>query len=312
MSATRKDVQQDNETETETGVEATENPRQDHLEQIAEENHRLMLEELEAKADDVDQPVETKSEPHSLSEDDLANMRVKTKVDGVEEEHSIADLVKSYQKDSAASRRLEDATRRQREIEAREADLEARESALNTPKDDALPHDRDALISEAFDALLEGEEGKTKEIFRKLLTERQEATPKNDSVDVDPAEIANQVKTQIRFDDAMTRFSKDHANIVEDPHLVKVADAYLAEELADGVEIAEAMKNAGERTQEWLRQKSGTKAPEKDEKLERKRALDEPRVASMRDSRAETVNETTPQEASSIIAEMRKARGLPV
>lgn len=314
MSATREDVP---EVKTETGIEASNNPRVDDIERIAAENHRRMTEELgieeeETPAIKVEQEVKQIA-PHLLDEDALASMRVKTKVDGIEEEHSIADLVKSYQKDSAASRRLEEASRRQREIEAREADLLAREAAL-TQHTEKPSQERDAILSEAVSALYEGDEEKTKEAFGKLFAERETATTQQEKP-IDPAVIANDVREQIRFESALEQLKEDHPNIVADPYLIQVADAYLSSEMEDGKDIAEAMRLAGVKTQEWLQQKlSGTKTPDNktDEKLERKKALDNLQAANIKQGREDAETETSPQAASNVIAEMRKARGLPV
>lgn len=318
-SATRKDVQQEQETETE--VVASENPRNNRLEEIAEENHRLMLEELGQKEQVEDAPTQdeapnTPADPHSVSEDDLANMRVKTKVDGIEEEHSVADLIKSYQKDSAASRRLEEAAKKQREIDARAAELDAREAALNDaankPDDGKPPRDRDAKLSEAISALYEGDEDRTKAAFNELFEgERLPATQPQESVD--PAVIAEQVRQRIRNEDAMAKFHNDYETIVSDPFLVKVADTYLAQALQDGIEYGEALKKAGDSTLEWLKTKGvGANKTSREEKLSRKHSLDEPTTTGTRSAGAEEAPiETSEQAAANIIAEMRRARGLP-
>lgn len=314
MSATREDVP---EVETETGIEPSNNPRVDDIERIAAENHRRMTEELGIKEEETEvkqDPEQTQTiEPHLLDEEALANMRVKTKVDGIEEEHSIADLVKSYQKDSAASRRLEEASRKQRELEEREAELLAREAALTKPSTtDQPPLERDAILSEALSALYEGDEEKTKEAFGKLFAERETATPQHEKT-VDPVAIANEVRERIKFEDALDQLKADYPHIIADPYLVQVADAYLAKELADGKDITEAMKESGKKTQEWLEQKlPGTKTLDgKADKLERKKSLDNITAANVKQGREDAETETSPQAASSVIAEMRKARGLP-
>ena len=319
MSATRKDVQAEQETETNNEeVVGSENPRNSKLEEIAENAHRLMLEELGQAAPEVKEAPEapsekTRDDPHSVSEDDLANMLVKTKVDGIEEEHSVADLIKSYQKDSAASRRLEEAARKQREIDARAAELDAREAALNVAQksDEQPPRTRDAKLSDAISALYEGDEEKTKAAFNELFEgERLPATQPQESVD--PAVIAEQVRQRIRNEDAMAQFHKDYETIVTDPFLVKVADTYLAEALGDGVEYGQALKQAGDKTLDWLKTKGvGTKTS-REEKISRKHALDEPTTTGTRNAGAEEQPiETSEQMTKSIIAEMRRARGLP-
>lgn len=333
MSATRKDVQSKvQEQETETGVEPSKNPRNDFVEQMATQYSKVMEQELvdaglampdEQHAAAEPEPAatpETKSaEPQRLSEDDLAKLLVKTKVDGEERELPVAELVKSYQKDSAASRRLEDAVRRQRELDTREAELAAKEAALqqphNPPDVPAPSADADALARQVYDSLLDGDENKAIESIKMLMQSgRSDATP---SQPIDPAEVVAEVRQQIRTEAAMEQFGRDYSDIVADPYLAQVADAYLEQELQDGNELSVALKKAGDSTRVWLQQKTGSTSTasqqeQVDEKLAHKQELDNPPAAFTRQGHEPVPIETTPEAAGSVIAEMRKARGLPV
>lgn len=325
MANTKRAIQQDvQDQETNTGIEATPNPRNDFLEQLAANNHEIMQNDLEgqgfieeaaaakeatgATPEPAEQP---NTDPQLLSENDLANMRVKTKVDGIEEVHSVADVLKSYQKDSAASKRLEEVARRQTDLEAREAALLAREAALQatpTPADNTLPN-QDEAVSKMVAALYEGDEDKTKEAFKTLLGQREPAIAPQV---VDTATIATQVRQQIAQEQAMADFGKTYQEIVASPYLAQVADTYLAQELQGGTELNVALTKAGDSTRAWVKQQleSAVNVASPDDKLARKSTLDNLPTASARSLSPDTSNEGEGN-ASAIIAEMRKARGLP-
>lgn len=320
-------IQQDVlEAETDTGVQASHNPRNDRIEQLAANNHALMLSELQeeggdnaaaenANAADTTATTTNNTEqnaPHLLSEEDLMHMQVKTKVDGVEEVHNVADVVKSFQKDSAASKRLEEVARQKADLDAREAAFAAKQAAVQSAATTAAasPSDnQDDIVGNVVNALYEGDEEKTKEALTQLLGQRAPAIA---AQTVDTSAIANQVRQQMLTEQAMEDFGNTFKDIVADPYLAQVADTYLAKELQDGKELNVALTNAGEATRAWLKQKTIVPASSNtDDKLQRKANLDNLPEASAKNisQGAKTDGE---EDASAIIKGMRQARGLPV
>ena len=110
------------------GADEAVSPRMSEMERIAEGRRRSMEAEgvdFGAEADAVGEPrraeAEKQDEPDQLAaqlaQDERTPtyadpaLRVKVKVDGEELELPLAEVVKSYQKDAAASRRLTEATR---------------------------------------------------------------------------------------------------------------------------------------------------------------------------------------------------------
>lgn len=311
--------------ETESDVVGTPNPRNDFIEQLANQNHEVIKAELaeagliEQTSTDTEAPAAEPAATHNatpqlLSENDLANMRVKAKVDGIEEERSIADILKTYQKDSAASKRLEQAAARQAELDQREAELAIREQAL-TNLNAAKPASTDNLsvsddaVGQVVTALYDGDEEKTKQALKELFAQRPPAIA---TQPIDPAVIAEQVRQRIKTDEAMQNFGATFTEIVADPVLAQVADTYLAKELQDGVELNEALTKAGNATREWIKAKTPVVNPQANtDRVVRKSELDNVPAASLKSGNPETPIDGE-NVASDAIKEMRKARGLPV
>lgn len=320
--AIQSDVLKNEEGET----VGTPNPRNAMIDQIAARNLENMQNELRDSGypvNDEPEPTEVKPETpaHTIvDESQLTQMMVKTKINGVEAEIPLAEVVKSYQKDSAASKRLEEAALQKQALERRAQELDERERLLNTLQatgtQQAQPSDMDATLDEVVNAIYEGDESKTKESLRNLVNSagRTNATQQAEPLNVN--DIASQVQTQIEMQTAIKQFGVDFKDVVADPMLRNLADAYLDDELqTGGKSFAEALKGAGEKTRQWVQQQAAAmgmkSAPERttDDKQSFKENLDNVRSAKTRVSGDK--NEQVPS-ASSVIAEMRKARGQPV
>ena len=315
--AIQQDVLKNEEGET----IGTENPRNSLIEQIAQQNLERMQQEMmdegfepEKVSNGNDEVQTTPSQPTIIEESQLTQMMVKTKINGIEAEVPLADVVKSYQKDSAASKRLEEAALQKQVNDKRAQELDARESQLKTIQTDNQTQlsDMDATLNEVVSAIYEGDETKTKESLKNLVTAgRSNAT--QDAPQIDVNAIASQVKTQIEMQAAMKEFGSEYKDVVADPMLRNLADAYLDEELnQDGVSFADALKSAGNRTRAWVQQQAaamGMTKTQTDDKRSFKESLDNVRSANTRLSSEKADNQ--PPQSSSVIAEMRKARGQP-
>lgn len=307
----------------------TPNPRYTMIEQIAEQNLARMQQEIKDSGletevlDQVEEATETEqtqTEPTQtiIEESQLTQMMVKTKINGVEAEVPLADVVKSYQKDSAASKRLEEAALQKQALDKRAQELDARESQLNDIQTDNIetkPSDMDAMLNETVTAIYEGDEIKTKESLKNLvMAGRSNATQEAEPLDVNA--IANQVRNQIEQQNAMKDFGNSFKDVVADPMLRSLADTYLDEELSqDGVSFADALKSAGDKTRQWVKQQAMAMgmtqvANGTDAKQTFKESLDNVRSANTRLQSNSVDNQQSP--VSSVVAEMRKARGQPI
>ena len=242
---------------------------------------------------------------------------VTVKVDGEERQMPLAEVLRGYQKDQAASRRLEEVNRRTREIELREAQLLAREqTSAPQPAIPNTPSPTNADAEKGFlDSLYLGDESKTREALTKMMEERwRHDIPATPDLTTLASQLVPAIKQQIDLESASTAFAKDFQDIVSDPYLAQRADAFLNAELAQGIPLAEAMPKAGRATRDWVKTIAGVPLAESQpsttaraEKLARKQAIDNPPATSVSSAAPAPLAENH----TDVIKEMRRARGLP-
>ena len=319
----KEQVAPNNEQEPEPGAERPLSPREMAMEAINIKRAAEFEQEAGVKLDaapavepaaNADEQITRQlSEEPTVLTDGLDRTMVKVKIDGEERTVSIADAVRNYQKDSAATKRLEEATRIRREADEyavrRTTATAVAETEPRLAESDA-PKAGDSAVKEFIAALFEGDEDKAMAAFDKA-TGAGRSNPT-----LDPEELAKRltpaVKQQLLVESALEQFSKDYSEIVADSHLAAVCDGYLNEELANGKPFDKATQEAGKRTRDWVRQKAGVPAGSelpttpRNERLERKRGIDTIPAANARSSTTEQPQQTTSQ----TIAEMRAARGL--
>jgi hypothetical protein len=242
---------------------------------------------------------------------------VKVKVNGVEELVPLDKVVAQYQKSSAADKRLEEATRlleEAREQHAKAATVTEKKAAAEqiVQAQEGVA----ALKKQFFDSLFEGNQEDAKSAFDKIINEsvatalkgrEQPATPDEASI---IAKVAPAVEQSLAVKSALTQFRKDFPNLAKDPHLsVRAYD--LADQLvADGKSYDEALKEAGTKTIDWMRETLGVKSTvtvstTRTEKTGRKAEIDNPQTASVKTVMADAPQE---QNVAQSIADMRKTR----
>jgi hypothetical protein len=301
------------------------NPRNAYLEQLAQAESQRQLEELGIT--ETDAQIETQAtdekgaepEPNEqpTPEPEANGKRmVKVKVDGEEIDVPEDEVIRSYQKDSAASKRLEAAAAKMREVEERERALNEREAQLSRqtqaqPDSTEPPPSTDDAAQQFLDAMYEGEGDKAKEALKKLLPQgRQETTQQVDVNAIVPT-VAQQVRAQIERDNALEKFSKDYEDIVSDPYLASVADNFLKAELDANKDktYGEALEEAGKQTRDWLKKLTPTPSTTRSEILAKKEQID---TVPTTNATSGGIGEQKEESASETITAMRKARGLPV
>ena len=233
----------------------------------------------------------------------------KIKIDGEEMELPLSEIVKGYQKDKSASRRMEDAAKRARELDEREETLKQAEEQLKRQtikpaEKETTVDDDDAEIDAALDAYLEGDRDPFKAIIKSAKQGRQEPVP-DEEIDRRVAAILAKRKQDEDHASANSQFAKDHPDILQDAFLLDMANKRYYAKIDEGKSIVEAMAEAGRETKEWLQAKTGNRNADKQR---RKETIDNLQVAGARSSAPET--DDTPENPSSIISEMRQKRGL--
>jgi hypothetical protein len=252
----------------------------------------------------------------TLLSEGLDKLRVKRKVDGIESEITIEQLLRDNQKSAAADKRLAEATRILSEANEERARIEAMKQAGVTNNQtvlDTQPKEGANTAKEFLQSLFQGDEEKALETLTQLTQGRQADKPT-----LDEAELAKKltpaIKQQLVVESALEKFAADYADIVNDPYLANVADGFMEAEMKEGKSFTEALNTAGGKTRDWIREKAGVKkdvpnpTTTRNEKLDRKATIDE--VAA---TNAKAVTREDPQQTTSdVIADMRKARGLTV
>lgn len=243
---------------------------------------------------------------------DITQQRVKVKLEGVEEEVEIKDLIAGYQKNSVASKRLNEATQKLREAD--EVLAKAREQAAQSGGDTAKEESAVDIAKQAVESLLDGDADAAAEILAKLTGRGEASTQK-----VDEEAVAVRVRQQLDRDSALTKFEQEFSDIVADPYLADLANDRLREQLTEKQAIGEQidleaeLKASGEFVRDWLKSKGVAPSTEQssttvNERVARKQGLDSTPVLNASAGSATEQAET----ASSIIEEMRKERGITI
>jgi hypothetical protein len=262
-----------------------------------------------------------------LDEQMLSRAFVKQKVDGREELVPAEKVFRQYQKGAAADLRLAEATRMQKE--AQDA-LAAAQEKLKTATTSTERKEAEAAVTASSDllekgkelvnAMYSGDEEKTGKMLLEYVTGavqsalagREQATPKIDDIVNRAVQAAvPAMKQQLSVEGALEQLQKDYPEIWADADLALIADRYVNEFEAQGKSRAQAISEAGDAVGTKFkigkfaaRPDGGDSTTMRSEKLEKKRALDEPKATSARASN----DAPAPQSASDIIAEMRRAR----
>lgn len=270
-----------------------------------------------AKPDPLpDDQLEAQLETPKVLDSGLDKIMVKIKVDGVEQEVSVEEMQRNYQKNSAADKRLAEATALLKEAKQTvipPVGVETKKAPVDSPAaDDAKPGE---VGKDFVSALFEGDEEKALAALEKFGLGRPQGSTQ--SVEQLAAQLTPAIKQQLIDESALEKFAENFADIVSDPYLADMADRFLEEEQATGKTIAESLETAGTKTRDWLKSKgvvAATTAPDpaakpttaRDQKLERKAGIDS--IPAL-NSKA-TVQEAPVQTPSDVIKEMRRARGM--
>lgn len=237
--------------------------------------------------------------------------KVPVKVDGVEQEVDIDTLVRAYQKNTAADRRLEEAAALLRQAHERTAQLEAQiTQAPAAPA--ATSDDLRAEVKETLSVIYGGDEEAAAEALTNLLAKNRggdQPTPQVQQPSVD--ELANAVTEKLEFDTAFAKVKSDYPDLIADRNLEQLTAFRMQENMAAGSSRAQALLDAADGLYQSLgKQPAGRQAPEPkpviNSRLENKQKLDTVRAASV----SAVTPQTDPEEGdpSSVIQEMAARR----
>ena len=272
----------------------------------------------EDSADDVDAQLNAQlNDGGPKVIDQVDGLKVKVKVDGEESEVLLADVLRSYQKGSAADRRLEEATRLLREAEARAA-----ASPAPAPASQAAPAPQeqagDELVGQAKQALsklYEGDEDAAAQLLAQMMTNVKgapAATPAQPDID----ELTSAMEQRLAVKSAFAKIQTDYPAVLADPDLDTLTTTKAKAKEAAGKPRSEAMLEAAQEVYQLIgRKPAGRPATEvsqttRDEKLARKADLDQLPVANA-SSTGVTAEDTSPTAVIAAMAQRRLGQSLP-
>jgi hypothetical protein len=261
-----------------------------------------------------------------------APSKVKVKIDGEEAEVPVEDLVRQYQKNSTADKRLAEATRLLREAQEAEAARLLREQQLQQYQDqlqqqqlqqqqvqEPNPADVDAVAArkDFLKALFEGDEESALSKLDEMLAGRQQAQAATPILDVDQIAqaVTHNVQQKLVVESVLTRNRSDYPEMYADPDMESLALAKIQRKQAEeGIDFFSALDtvskelatkfNWGAVQEPGRRDDPAPTTSSRAQKLEQKRTIDN--VTSINTKTAP--NEPAPEDASSIIAAMKAAR----
>lgn len=244
---------------------------------------------------------------------DPTKARVKVKLEGQEQELPLSDVLASYQKNEVASRRLQEATAAKNEALAMRQEAEAL-LAQAKEKPGSVSEEVTGTAKKVIDALIEGDEEVAAQALAELAGRGNSTTQ---SVDAD--QVAAEVKRKLDVESALTKFSADFSDIAADPYLADMTNQHLKasieekQALGEAVDFGAELQAAGNKTRDWLKSKgvavSGEQSSttsETNNRQTRKQGLED--TPSLSVSAASQVEQV--EDARSVIAEMRKERGI--
>lgn len=291
-----------------------EEPSTDPVQQVAQQTEPQPVQQVDQTT------LQTESHEPELIADGLDKKAVRVKVDGHEIVVPLDQVVRNFQKTSAADRRLQEASRLLEQAKAQTADsgkppasVAGGETGSDTDGTTGAPKggQPSPKAKKFIAALFEGDEETAAQALEEVIAGRAPSPTQ-----VDPSLIAQQVtpaiKAQLEWDGALEQFVAANSDIVEDPYLNSMLNQRLDAEMEAGKPYPTALQDAGKHVRDWLTAigagKTTSQAPTtvtREDKLARKAGIDTLPAASI--SAAST--QAPPVTIGSVIDEMRKARG---
>lgn len=237
------------------------------------------------------------------------------KIDGEERTVTDDELVRSYQKNQAADRRLEEAAQLLRAANERAAQLEAQIQSAPPATVPPAQADEDlrAEVKNTLSVIYGGDEEAAAEALTNLLTKNRggdQPTPPVQQPSVD--ELADAVQRRLEVDTAFATLKTDYPDLVTDPNLEQLTAMRVREAVAGGMPPAQAILESAASIYRSLgkeptgRQPAPVAPPKTNTRQENKERLEPVRAASSSAVLPEVAAEEG--DPSSVIQEMAARR----
>lgn len=309
------DIDPDLGVEIEQQPEETTEPEQEPVLTERDRINAIREEELLKEVAEGQGPAKEEPEP-----EEPQPKTYKVKVDGIEEERSIDDLIIGYQKSVAGDKHLKHAAEERRQLEEERRliqeerqRLDAERQQRTAPEPEAKPTTTlDELRQARRDALEIGDFDEFDRLDEELSKQR---TPPN-AAQYDANEIINQAtqraKNQIAYESALSTFVEKNSTIVGDNVLYDIAMKTFDNVCAESATYTEAFAKTENLMKDWIGRITPEQTPvdtAMTDRIDKKKSIQqEPGRLNVKSAPSPAEKEETPSE---IIANMRKARGLP-
>jgi hypothetical protein len=268
-------------------------------------------EEASVDAETTEEIIDPETDTSIVEEPEEKTIMEKIVIDGQESEVPLSEIIdagkRTFQKETAADKRLEEATRLLKEAQEKTL-LPAKDEEEKESIEDAS--ERKQRIKELVEAIQYGDDEEAAAALEEVM--QSTAQPQTD-VSID--QIKNEIKEELRVEqinDKLLTPPEDggFGDLAEDPKLIVLANQAIDAAMAKGERYTwELCREACQGVRDWVDSfKPKTEHPKDDlqERRERKKALDEVKSANLKNVKAK---DPAPQTASQIVAEMRKVRG---
>lgn len=293
------------------------------MEEIAQQNQAKRDAELgieitpqEVAAEAAPEPEEDQVQSQLNIIDDPRDTVVRVKVDGQEMDVPLDEVLRNYQKGSAADRRLEEATRVLKEAKAQAqaiAPEPQQEHAVTQPK--AGPDELKAAVKTALAKVFEGDEDAAAEALTNVLAQKLQPAPQMQQSPIDINAIADQLQQRMQVQNAIEKVRTDYPDILSDPDLDQLTFLKVQAKEAEGVPRAQALLEAADEVYRKMgktgRQTSQSDTAMREQKLARKAAIDTVPIAHTPAANPGSQDDTSPSAVIAAMAAKRLGQSLP-
>lgn len=286
----------------------------EHLKRVSKDFEGEIDEDGDIDPEDPDAELQTQlTEPKAVAPEPEVKVH-KLKVDGEERIVTDDELVRSYQKNAAADKRLEEAARLLREANERAAEMQAQLSRPVQNVTEPVEPNADLLAQSkaVLSKLYEGDEESASKALVDLLTKTgrggDQPTPAAPAIDID--QLTTQIQQKMEIEKAFETIKSDYPDLISDPDLEMLTAMKINRAVESGTPRAQAMIEAAQEVYKTVGKvatgRTGdVKTPVTSQRLENKQRLDNVRPASGVASRPTVPTEDNP---SDVIAEMAARR----
>jgi hypothetical protein len=246
-----------------------------------------------------------------------ATTKIKIKVDGEEREVTLDEVTKSFQIESAARKRMTEATQTKAEADRLLAEAKAAKPA---PSEKTSETSSNTDLIEKYkaqaEALLEGDTDKYAQLAVEIQQLGGASTTAMPDVEKLTKDLVPKIKQQMTVESAYDAFTSTYSDVVANPILYQMSVEKYHELTAEGKDAATAFTEAGEHARSEVRKMAeaqGMVIPTpstatKQDRLDVKRqATSTTNVKSASQTAQSTL--TPPKTRAEVLAQMAKSRG---